>query len=187
MRIAVFCASSGQINEIYFRAAYHLGEYIAVSGWELVYGGTNVGLMKTVAQACLKKGGKVTGIIPECIVQRGVAAEGLDRLLVAPDMKERKFLLRENSDAFVALPGGWGTLEEITEVMTLKQLGEHHKPVVFLNTAGFYEPFLNFLNSIEKEGFVSPVYRQLYQIVDQPEEVIDYIRSYQKNEEIMKY
>lgn len=96
-----------------------------------------MGLMKEVAEATIRFGGEVTGIIPECIYKKGVAAK-LNHLIIASDMKERKYLLREQADAFIALPGGWGTLEEITEVITLKQLEEHHKPILFLNTAGFF-------------------------------------------------
>ncbi|MDE6452465.1 MAG: TIGR00730 family Rossman fold protein, partial [Odoribacter sp.] len=132
MKIAVFCASAN-VAPVYMEAAEKLGEYIGKSGWELVYGGTNMGLMDKVARSTMAHGGKVTGIIPACISERGVAAEGVDCLIETVDMKERKALLREHADAFVALPGGWGTLEEISEVITLKQLGEHNKPVVFLN------------------------------------------------------
>lgn len=175
MKIAVFCASANGVDQLYFEDARKLGERIGKLNWHLVYGGTNVGLMKEVAEATGMNGGRVTGIITECISRRGVAAEGLDQLIVAPDMKERKYLLRENADAFVALPGGWGTLEEITEVITLKQLGEHHKPVVFLNTGGFYNDFLCFIGKITSQGFVSPLYNQLYQVADDVDEVIRYL------------
>lgn len=187
MRIAVFCASARDVDEVYVSAAARLGKLIGEAGWELVYGGTNVGLMKVVAEATMAAGGKVTGIIPECIHKRGWAAEGLDRLIVAPDMKERKFLLREHSDAFVALPGGWGTLEEITEVVTLKQLGQHGKPIVFLNTAGFYTKLIDFIDTIEKSGFIAPVYKQLYEIVNHPEELMDAIKRSRKREFTGKY
>lgn len=131
MRVAVFCASANEVEPCYFREAGRLGKRIGELGWQLIYGGTNIGLMREVADATIRQGGEVTGIIPECIRDRGVAAGGLKQLIVAPDMKERKYLLREHADAFIALPGGWGTLEEITEVITLKQLGQHNKPIVF--------------------------------------------------------
>ncbi len=187
MRIAVFCASARHVDDVYVTAAARLGKLIGESGWELIYGGTNVGLMKVVAEATMEAGGKVTGIIPECIHQRGWAAEGLDQLIIAPDMKERKFLLREHSDAFVALPGGWGTLEEITEVITLKQLGQHCKPIVFLNTAGFYTKLMDFIDAIEKSGFIAPIYRQLYEIVNHPEELMEAIIQSRKKEFAGKY
>ena len=145
MRVAVFCASANEVEPCYFREAGRLGKRIGELGWQLIYGGTNIGLMREVADATIRQGGEVTGIIPECIRDRGVAAGGLKQLIVAPDMKERKHLLREHADAFIALPGGWGTLEEITEVITLKQLGQHNKPIVFLNTAGYYKLFFEFI------------------------------------------
>ena len=126
MKICVFCASSESVDDVYFEAAADLGKEIVMQGWELLYGGTNCGLMREVSDAVKNSGGKVTGIIPQCIVDRGVSAEGISELIVTSDMKERKSMMREKADAFIALPGGWGTLEEITEVITLKQLGIHN-------------------------------------------------------------
>lgn len=186
MRIAVFCASA-DVAPVYVEAAGRLGEHIGKCGWELVYGGTNVGLMDVVAKATMNNGGKVTGIIPACISQRGVAAEGLDCLIEAVDMKERKALLREHADAFVALPGGWGTLEEITEVITLKQLGEHTKPIVFLNIAGFYDGLLNFIGDIRKQGFVSSAYDSLYEVLTCADDVIPYLQHYKAVPVARKY
>lgn len=108
MRVAVFCASANEVEPCYFREAGRLGKRIGELGWQLIYGGTNIGLMREVADATIRQGGEVTGIIPECIRDRGVAAGGLKQLIVAPDMKERKYLLREHADAFIALPGGLG-------------------------------------------------------------------------------
>lgn len=187
MNVAVFCASANGVGSIYFDDARKLGEEIGSRGWKLVYGGTCVGLMHQVATATMNSGGKAVGVIPECIKSRGVAAEGLDELVVAPDMKERKFLLRTYANAFVALPGGWGTLEEITEVITLKQLGQHNKPVVFLNTAGFYDGLLDFISSIRDKGFVASVYDKLYFVANSVEEVIGYLENYQGGENISKY
>ena len=166
MQIAVFCASSNRIDHKFFEAARNLGALIGRSGNKLVYGGTNVGLMNEVAVATFENGGEV---------------------IVAADMKERKHLLRENADAFVALPGGWGTLEEITEVITLKQLGIHRKPIVFLNTSGFYDTFFRFIESIRMEGFVSGSYDNLYTVVNTAEEVWDYLQNYRISEMELKY
>ena len=113
----MFCASSESVDNVYFEAAADLGKEIVMRGWGLLYGGTNCGLMREVSDAVKNGGGEVTGIIPQCIVDRGVSAEGISELIVAPDMKERKSMMREKADAFIALPGGWGTLEEITEVI----------------------------------------------------------------------
>lgn len=186
MKVAVFCASADKINDIYKEEARKLGQTIGQMKWHLVYGGTNIGLMRVVADATLNGGGDITGIIPECIRKRGVAAKA-GELIVAPDMKERKHLLREESDAFIALPGGWGTLEEITEVITLKQLKQHDKPIVFLNTAGYYDRFLDFISEAGEEGFISGNYDQIYFVTDSVEKAIEYIRTYQKQEIREKY
>ncbi len=187
MNVAVFCASANGVESVYFDDARKLGEAIGSRRWKLVYGGTCVGLMHQVATATMNRGGKAIGVIPECIMSRGVAADGLDELVVAPDMKERKHLLRTYADAFVALPGGWGTLEEITEVITLKQLGQHNKPVVFLNTAGFYDGLLDFIAGIREKGFVSSVYDKLYFVANSVDEVVDYLENYQSVENVSKY
>lgn len=187
MNICVFCASSEKMENVYFEAAAELGEEIVKNGWKLLYGGTNCGLMREVSDAVKKDGGKVTGIIPQCIVDRGVSAQGITELIVAPDMKERKSMMREKADAFVALPGGWGTLEEITEVITLKQLGIHNKPIVFVNTNDFYEYFFLFINNIRKEGFVSSAYDGLYTVVNDVEEAVSYIKKYKAKEFSSKY
>lgn len=187
MRIAVFCSSANDVGPNYMEAARLMGKLIGESGWELVYGGTNTGLMKEVADTTISFGGKVTGIIPECILKRGVAAENLENLIVVSDMKERKAYMREAADAFIALPGGWGTLEEITETITLKQLGEHKKPIVFLNISGFYDAFIKFINDITQQGFVSPIYERLYKVLSSVEEVIPYLEQYHEHAVVCKY
>ena len=116
-----------------------------------------------------------------------MAAQGITELIGAPDMKERKRMMREQADAFIALPGGWGTLEEITEVITLKQLGVHNKPIVFINTNDFYEYFFLFINNIRKEGFVSNAYDGLYTVVNDVEEALAYIKKYKAKEFSSKY
>lgn len=187
MNIAVFCASAEQPGQVYSEAAQNLGKGIASRSWNLIYGGTNCGLMRKVAEAALKGGGKVKGVIPRCIVERGVAARNLTELIVAEDMKERKQLMRDFADAFVALPGGWGTLEEITEVITLKQLGMHQKPVVFVNTEGFYAAFLEFMKHATHEGFISAAYEGVYKVVDTAEEALNYITQYRPEGMKSKY
>lgn len=187
MRVAVFCASADEIASCYFEEAGRLGMRIGELGWKLIYGGTNVGLMREVAEATIRQGGEVTGIIPECIRDRGIVAAGLKQLIVVPDMKERKHLLREHADAFIALPGGWGTLEEITEVITLKQLGQHNKPIVFLNTAGYYNLFFEFIGHSRKAKFISSAYDRLYYIADTVELALEYIQEYQPTLQARKY
>lgn len=187
MNIGVFCASSNDINEVYYRHACELGQEIAAHTWKLVYGGTNCGLMQAVAEATVGNGGIAIGIIPECIKERGVAAQNATELLVAEDMKERKRMLREHSDAFIAMPGGWGTMEEITEVITLKQLGCHNKPIVFVNTDGFYDLFFKFIDDIRERGFVSKAYDNLFIVASDISEAIQYIETYKARDIVSKY
>ena len=175
--MCVFCASS-EVDKSYFEVAGELGEQFVENGWDLLYGGTNCGLMREISDAVEKVGGRVTGVIPQCIVDRGRAARGLNRLIVTPDMKERKSVMRDLADAFVVLPGGWGTLEEATEVITLKQLGQHNKPIVFLDVNNYFEYFFLFIHNARKEHFISPSYDNLYLVTDNVEEAVEYIRSY---------
>lgn len=185
--IAVFCASSGLIDEIYKQDAQKLGEVIGKRGWQLVFGGTNRGLMRIVGNATMSAGGKTLGIIPACLQKRGIAAQWVTTQIVTPDMKERKALMRSHADAFVALPGGWGTLEEIIEVITLKQLGEHTKPIVFLNTNGFYEEFLLFIAQAREKKFISHAYDSLYYVANNVEEAIAYLDAYVAKDVASKY
>ena len=187
MYIGVFCASADQIHEAYFKDAAELGKGMAKRGWNLVYGGTNCGLMRETAEAVLEYGGKVVGVIPECIQDKGVAARGITELVTVPDMKERKQSMRERSDAFIALPGGWGTLEEITEVITLKQLGNHSKPIVFVNTNGYYDKFFEFIRACREEGFISKAYDELYVVVNRVEDVFIYLENYKEKCSVDKY
>lgn len=146
MKICVFCASSEEMDRVYFKAAADLGKEIVNQGWELLYGGTNCGLMREVSDTVKNAGGHVTGIIPQCIVDRGVSAQGISELIVAPDMKERKSIMREKARCFYRFTWGAGDTGRDYRGITLKQLGIHNKPIVFLNTNDFYEYF--FLSSI---------------------------------------
>lgn len=186
MNVCVFCASS-EVGKEYFKAAEEVGRKIVENGWDLLYGGTNCGLMRKVSDVVEELDGRVTGVIPQCIVDKGMAARGLTRLIVTADMKERKSVMREMSDAFIALPGGWGTLEEITEVITLKQLGVHNKPIVFLNTNEYFEYFFLFIHNARKEHFISAAYDDLYFVTDDVEEAMEYIRNYSPGEVEAKY
>lgn len=186
MNVCVFCASS-EVDKRYFDVAEELGKRLVANGWDLLYGGTNCGLMRAVSDSVEKDGGRVTGVIPQCIVDRGRAAKGLTRLIVTPDMKERKSVMREMADAFVVLPGGWGTLEEVTEVITLKQLGQHNKPIVFLDVDGYFEYFFLFIHNARKEHFISAAYDNLYFVTDSVKETEEYIRSYTPSEVMDKY
>jgi uncharacterized protein (TIGR00730 family) len=154
--ICVFCGSSAGSDPAYVAAARDFGRLLAARGLRLVFGGGRVGLMGALADAALAAGGEVVGVIPEMLVRREVAHGGLDELRVVGSMHERKAAMAELADAFVALPGGIGTLEELFEVWTWRQLGLHAKPCGLLDVAGYYERLLAFLDHGEGEAFIAP-------------------------------
>jgi uncharacterized protein (TIGR00730 family) len=155
--ICVYCGSSPGRGEVYMKAGHTLGRSIAQAGLRLVYGGGTKGIMGAVADGALRAGGKVTGIIPRFLMNREATApslQKLDELVVTDNMHQRKHLMFEKSDAFVALPGGIGTVEEIVEIMTWAQLGHHRKPMIFANVEGFWDPMLALLDHMRAEGFI---------------------------------
>lgn len=178
-RICVYSASSDNISPIYFDAAAQLGALMAENGYTLVYGGGAIGLMGAVARSVHKHGGIVIGVIPEFMMGWGVAYEEADELIVTSDMRERKRTMEEMADAFIGLPGGFGTLEEMLEVITLKQLQRHNKAVVFLNSAGFYDHLAAAFEHMYTEHFVKPIYRELYYFADSASDAVRHIREYQ--------
>ncbi|MDE2276679.1 MAG: TIGR00730 family Rossman fold protein [Burkholderiales bacterium] len=153
--VCVYCGSRHGARPAYTAAAQALGRAIGQRGWQLVYGGGKVGLMGEVADATLAAGGRVVGVIPETLQQREVGHRGLHELHVVPTMHLRKQLMAQRADAFVALPGGIGTLEELYEVWTWHQLGYHAKPVGLLNVDGYYDDLLRFMQGTVREGFLS--------------------------------
>lgn len=154
MNICVFCGSSFGKNPIYTQAAQELGSLMAASNHTLVYGGGNVGLMGVVADAVLQQKGKVIGVIPKFLMDKEVGHLGLTSLEIVASMHERKKRMADLSDAFVAIPGGWGTLEEIAEILTWKQLGLVTQPVAVLNINGFFDPLLAQMKHMVSEGFL---------------------------------
>lgn len=160
-RLCVFCGSSKGAREIYIRAAQQLGHELALRRIELVYGGGNVGLMGVIADAVLKAGGRVTGVIPEQLMSRELGHTGIQDLRIVKTMHERKALMAELSDGFIAMPGGIGTYEEFFEVLTWAQLGLHAKPCALLNVDGFYNPVLRLLEHAIEEHFVRRDHREL--------------------------
>ena len=160
-RLCVFAGSSAGRDSIYAEAAESLGREILAHGCELVYGGASVGLMTRLADTVLAGGGRVIGVMPEALVAKEVAHRGLSDLRVTNSMHERKAQMAELSDAFVALPGGLGTLDEFFEMLTWTQLGLHGKPCGLLNTAGFYDLLLQFLDHCVAERFVKNVHRDM--------------------------
>ena len=167
-RLCVFSGSSIGISAAYQCAARRLGEQLARSGIDLVYGGAAVGLMGAVADAVLAGGGRVIGVIPQALVEKEVAHLGLSDLRIVTSMHERKMLMADLSDGFIALPGGIGTFEELFEVWTWAQLGNHAKPCALLNDLGFYDGLLTFLDHVVGQGFLKPVHREMLIVEDDP-------------------
>lgn len=159
--IAVYCGSSSGNKKIYREQAELTGRFLVQKGMDLVFGGGKVGLMGVLADAALEAGGKVSGIIPSFLQTKEVAHEKLTELIVVENMHQRKALIHEMSDGFIALPGGYGTLEELFEMLTWGQLGLHPKPVGLLNIAGFFDHILALLDHMEKEGFLHKINRKM--------------------------
>lgn len=172
MQVCVYCSSSNNIPEHFFAAARALGAGMARAGWTLVYGGGSVGLMGAVAQAVQQGGGRVVGIIPQALLDREVGFLEADELIVTTTMRERKRLMDESADVFVTLPGGFGTLEELLEIMTLRQLAYHDKPIVIVNLDGYFDPLLEQFDRIFAQGFTHDRYRDLYQVVGDIDEAL---------------
>jgi len=162
--------------------AQELGAAIARRGHTLVYGGTNVGLMGACAKAAQTGGAKVIGIIPSFIAERGLAYEKADELIVTDDMRQRKALMEQRSDAFVALPGGFGTLEEMFEIITLKQLQRHNKAIVFLNVAGYYEPLAAAIEHMYRAQFAKDAYRHMYSFAPDVASAMESVETYRPTE-----
>ncbi|WP_457151876.1 LOG family protein [Mesorhizobium sp. P5_C1] len=173
--VCVYCGSSPGRDETYAKAGHLLGRSIARSGLRLIYGGGTKGIMGAVAEGALRAGGKVTGIIPRFLINKEATETALDRLdelVITDNMHERKHRMFEKSDAFVALPGGIGTVEEIVEVMTWGQLGHHRKPIVFANVGGFWDPMLALLDHMAAEGFIHTAQRVKPLVVNDPEAIV---------------
>lgn len=175
MNICVFCGSSSGHNPVFASAAKELGHLIATNHHSLVYGGGNVGLMGIVADAVLEKGGHVTGVIPQFLMDKEVGHTTLTSLEIVTSMHERKKRMADLSDAFVALPGGWGTLEELAEILTWKQLGLITQPVFILNTDGFYNSLIAQMQQMVTAGFLSEENYKLLKISSNPQELLESI------------
>jgi len=187
MTICVFASSSSRVNSKFGLAAAKLGSLLAQSGMDVVYGGGGIGLMGKLADAVIENRGKITGVIPLFMKEEGWGHHGLSDMIITPDMGERKKTLFSMSDAVVALPGGVGTLEELTEAITLKQLSLFDGPVIILNTLGFYRSFFDFLENMIDTHFLRREHKGIWEIVNTPEEVISALnRKDRDNEEWRK-
>jgi len=178
-RVCVFTGSSAGVRNEYHHAAQALGRTLAARGIGLVYGGARVGLMGIVADACLAAGGGAIGVIPQALVAKEIAHTGLTELRVVSSMHERKALMADLSDAFVALPGGWGTFEELCEVVTWAQLGLHRKPCGVLNVRGYFDGLLAFAAHAVEEGFIRREHRELLIVADDAAALLDRFAAYQ--------
>lgn len=178
MRVCVFCGSSLGARPEFAEVARTFGRVLAERGVGLVYGGASVGLMGVIANAALAAGGEVIGVMPRTMVEREIAHTGLTELRVVNNMHERKATMAELSDAFVALPGGLGTLEELFEVWTWAQLGLHRKPVALLDVAGFYAPLASFLDHAVNEHFIKIVNRSMLLTETDPVALLDQLAAY---------
>ncbi|MFL6196049.1 MAG: TIGR00730 family Rossman fold protein [Thermoanaerobaculia bacterium] len=180
--VCVFCGSNTGASPAYARAAAELGRRLAERGLTLVYGGGRVGLMGVVADAALAEGGRVVGVIPEALATRELAHERVTELRVVESMHERKALMSELSDGFIAMPGGIGTLEEWFEVWTWSQLGFQPKPCGLLNVGGYYGHLLAFLDHMTGERFLTPAHRGMAIVDDDPARLLDRLSSYRPPE-----
>ena len=177
--VTVFCGSSDAVDLKYFAAAAELGEKIARRGWRLIYGGGGVGLMGALARAALAQGGHVTGVIPRALLDLGVGETKVSELVVTDGLRDRKAIMDERGDAFVALPGGLGTLEEVLEALTLKQLGYHRKPITVLDLDGFFDPlWTQFQRGID-EGFIKPEFLDLWYPASDIDALLRYLDGYE--------
>src|SRR5574337_1265417 len=172
-RVCVFCGSAGGARPAYPRSAAKLGGELARRGVGLVYGGGSIGLMGVLADAALAAGGEVIGVIPRGLAHKEIAHHRLTRLRVVPSMHARKALMADLADAFVALPGGMGTLEELTEVLTWAQLGIHAKPCALLDVAGYWRPLIRLLDHAVEERFLRRDHRRLLLVDRRPERLLD--------------
>lgn len=172
-RICVFCGSRLGSRPIFREQAQELGRALADRGLGLVFGGGHIGLMGVLADTVLQAGGEAIGVIPRALVEKELAHERLTQLRVVPDMHERKALMADLSDAFIALPGGFGTADELFEILTWAQLGIHQKPVGLVNTAGFFDPLLAWLDRAVTDGFLKPKHRRLLIEAANVEELLD--------------
>lgn len=179
MRIAIYCGSSGGQDPSLRKAAAELATYLAKQGIGLVYGGGNVGLMGTIANAALAAGGEVIGVIPQALMDKELGHRGLTELYVVKSMHERKQLMVDKSDGFIALPGGFGTLDELFETLTWLQLGFHDKPVGLLNVNGFFDRLLSFLDHMTEQAFLKQEHRDCLLLSETPEDLLAQMRRFE--------
>ena len=175
--ICVFCSSSSKIDEVYFKATLELADLCIKQKIHVLYGGGAFGLMGALADRMIKKKGKISGIIPSFMLDLKWGHDDISEMIVVEDLRERKKRMIDNVDAVVALPGGVGTLEELLEVITLKQLGKFTKPIIIVNTHGFYDPLFRIFDQMIEKQFMRDVHRQLWITIDRPADLLYAIKN----------
>lgn len=183
MKVCVFASSSSRINSAYGEAASELGMLLAGDGKEVIFGGGGIGLMGILADSVLKHGGKITGVIPAFMSDEGWGHKNLSGMIITPDMGERKKKMFSLSDGVIALPGGVGTLEELAEAITLKQLSLFEGPIIVLNTLNFYGALIEFFGTMVDNHFLRAEHREIWQVVNTPGEALEAIRSWKPGTE----
>jgi uncharacterized protein (TIGR00730 family) len=176
--VCVYCSSSDRIGRQHFELADTLGIELAQRQLTLVYGGGGVGLMGALARSVSREKGRVIGVIPDFMRAKELAFEEADEMVITTTMRERKAEMEARADAFLVLPGGFGTLEEVVEIITLKQLAVHHKPIVFLNQDGYFDPLLAFFERMFEQDFTRPLYRDFYHVAASLTEAFRYFDAY---------
>lgn len=176
--VCVYCASSQAVSDNYKKVARELGQLIGDSGYELIYGGASIGLMGEVARGVHERGGRVVGVLPRFFLNKDITYEAADELIVTQDMRERKSIMDGRADAFIVLPGGVGTLEEAMEILSQIQLKQTAKPLVFINTEGFYHQLERFFHHLVDLDFAKQEMLQLFGMEDNPVAAVEYIRSH---------
>ena len=183
-RVCIFASSSNYLDEKYYSEASELGKMLAENEYEMIYGGSKLGIMWACAGTLKQHGGKLIGVMPHKLNDCGVSAQICDEFYLTEGMRERKAKMDELSDAVIALPGGFGTLEEIAEIIVQKQLCYNNKAIVFLNTNGFYDKLISFMNEIIMQKFASQDSNNLYYIANSPKDTIDYLNNYKIKERV---
>ena len=183
--ICVFASSSNYLAEVYYEDSKELGKLIGQNGYDIVYGGSTLGMMWACAEQVKLNGGKIYGVMPQRLVDMGCRTDNCDKFHLAQGMRDRKQTMDDLSDAVIALAGGFGTLEELAEMIVQKQLGYNKKPIVILNTNNFYDKLLEFFDVIIEEKFANKISKELYFVAKTPQEAIDYIKTYKEPERLI--
>lgn len=184
--VCVFCSSSNTLDKSFYDDAHILGEELARHNFNLVYGGSSVGTMYTIAKAAKANGAKIYGVMPEKLYGFGVHSTECDEFFLTNNMRDRKAKLDELSDGVIAMAGGFGTLEEVSEIVCHKQLGYHNKPIIFLNTNGFFNNLFKFFDRIVEDSFAKNTVKNLYYIADTPQDAVNYLVNYDYSEKEIK-